>query len=231
VTTDDAHAVAGFLADHHDLADLLEEAALRAGADAVLHELTLLSAARAGQSLDTPRIEVRLQGHPVFAGRDHAYLMVIVDDHPAFEDDPRFANVLEDGRRYATLGAGPKNMNPFFSTLVSKVNRHWDTNPLLPDTFDIEIQHPDVIAGRRTERAVVEELFATDAGFNDGLDYDIVPFRWSGGYNSNSFLSGLLEVSGWDVEAPDGLPGWDKPVPDHAFGGITRAPAATPSAT
>ena len=208
--------VRAFLAQGGD-SDLLREAALRAGHQAVLHELRAVSRGLSGHSTDDHLIEIRLHTHPVLARRGHAYLMVISAGHPAFEDDPRFANVLPDGRRYATLGAGPRNMQPFFSTLVSNVNRAWDTTQLLPDTYDAGIQHPDVLAGRATEREVVERLFAADARYSDAFDYDAVPFRWSSGYNSNSYISGLLAATGWRVAKPPRVPGWTKPLPREAF--------------
>jgi hypothetical protein len=215
---DDADAAARFLRDHPGLAGELWERARTRRAPRVLHELDLRLGTPPGRSLDTPKIEVRLQGHSVLLGRDHAYLMVIIDDHPAFEDDPRFENRLPDGRRYATLGAGPRNMVPFFSELVSGVNRKADLCPILIDTFDIEIQHPRVETGEATERAVVDALFAMDAGYGDKIPYDIVPFDWSDGFNSNSFVAGLLEVTGWEVASPGRVPGWEKPLPPDAFG-------------
>lgn len=218
VERDDPDAAARVYNARPEALGAMRAAAMEAGAEAVLHELDLLEKAEAGQSLDTARIEVRLQGHSVILGRDHAYLMVIVDDHPAFDDDPRFSNTLPDGRRFATLGAGPQNMMPFFSTLISGVNRKADLSHLLIDTFDHEIQHPHVEAGIMTERAVVDMLFAADARYSDQLDYDIVPFRWSDGYNSNSFIAGLLTATGWQVSRPGRVPGWDKPVPEDWFG-------------
>ncbi|WOI53278.1 hypothetical protein [Parvularcula sp. LCG005] len=217
VAADDAALAASFLLQFPDCTAHLRRLAEKHGAEAVVHEIDLLTTPRDEPSLDTEKVEVRLQGHSVLFGRDHAYLMVIVDDHPAFRDDPRFANTLDDGRRYATLGAGPKNLMPFFSSLLSGVNREADLSPLLHDTFDIEIQHPDVTAGKRTERAVVEQLFDTDAAYNDRLNYDIIPLAWSDGFNSNSFISGLLEVSGWNAARPGKVPGWDKPVPPEHF--------------
>jgi hypothetical protein len=218
VRRDDADAAADFLAGHGEAAGDLMEHAEASGAQAVLRELRLLTGRPPGQSLDTPDIAIRLQGHSVILGRDHAYLMVIVaSDHPAFEDDPRFERRLPDGRRYATLGAGPRGMMPVFSTLVSGVNRAADLSHLLIDTFDMEVQHPEVEAGLRTERDVVDELLAVDAAYDDELPYDILPFPWSDGYNSNSYLSGLLEVTGWETERPGRVPGWNKPVPAEFF--------------
>ena len=213
---DDAAAVRGAL-DSGTPAAVLREAALGAGAHAVLFELEQLRRGATGASTDTPRVEVRLQAHPVLLGRDHAYLAVVTRGHPAFEDDPRFKTVLEDGGRLATLGAGPKNMNPLFSTLVSDVNRVWDTNQLLPDVYDAMIQHPEVTAGRITEREAIEALFAADARYADDTDYDMVPFGWSGGYNSNSYVSGLLAATGWEAARPPDVPGWDKPLPERLF--------------
>jgi hypothetical protein len=216
VARDDADAAAALLQTCPEAAGDLRAAAEEENAAAVLHELDLLSRPK-GSSLDTPALEVRLQGHSVILGRDHAYLMVIIDDHPAFEDDPRFSQTLPDGRRYATLGAGPRNMMPLFSELVSGVNRHADRSPFLIDTFDVEIQHPLVEEGAATERDIVDALFAADARYDDATAYDIVPFRWSDGYNSNSFIAGLLAFTGWQVEKPGRVPGWDKPLPAAAF--------------
>ncbi|MCQ8184450.1 hypothetical protein [Parvularcula maris] len=220
---DDPDAAADFLKRHPARRSELCRAAEAKGASAVLFELDRLASGAQGGSTDTPALELRLQGHSVVFGRDHAYLMVIVDDHPAFDDDPRFARRLEDGRRYATLGAGPRGMMPIFSTLVSGVNRAADLSPLLADTFDLEIQHPDVAAGQRTERDVVDELFAVDEGFSDELPYDILPFPWSDGYNSNSYISGLLQVTGWEADQPGRVPGWTKPVPAEFFTGKDQA--------
>ena len=200
-------------------AGALREAALRAGAQAVLFELAQLVRGQRGSSTDTPRVEVRLQTHPVFLGRGHAYLAVISAGHPAFEDDPRFANLSPDGRRFCTLGAGPRAWIPVFGTLVSDLNRRTDASALLPDTYDAEIQHPGVHAGEITEREAIERLFAADAAYDDATGYDIVPFRWSRGYNSNSYLSGLLAAAGWHAARPPSVPGWDKPLPKAMFGG------------
>lgn len=217
VLADDPDAAAAFLETCPEDLDALRRAATKTGARRVLHEIEVLTSPSENGSLDTPRIEIRLQGHSVILGRDHAYLMVIVDDHPAFAGDPRFENQLPDGRRYATLGAGPANMNPFFSTLISGINRKADLSALLIDTFDVEIQHPDVDGGLRTERAVVDELFAADSRYCDQFAYDIVPFSWSDGFNSNSYVAGLLSATGWQVERPGRVPGWTKPLPPDAF--------------
>ena len=213
---DDPAAVRAYL-DHGGDPARLRTAALNAGAQAVLFELRQILRGRSGASTDTPRVEIRLQTHPVFLGRDHAYLAVISANHPAFENDPRFANVAPDGRRFCTLGAGPKNFVMIFGTLVSQVNRRTDTTALLPDTYDAEIQHPGVLSGEITEREAVERLFAADAGYGDDIGYDAVPFRWSRGYNSNSYVSGLLAAAGWHAKRPPSVPGWDKPLPPSMF--------------
>ncbi|NNU14744.1 hypothetical protein HK107_00215 [Parvularcula sp. ZS-1/3] len=215
---DDPDRAASLLRAEPEALPALQKAARAAGAVKVLHELSVLEAAKATGTTDTPKIEIRLQGHSVLAGRDHAYLMIIVDDHPAFAEDQRFQSVLEDGRRYATIGAGPRNMMPFFSDLVSGVNRKADLSDLLTDTFDVDVQHPEVNAGRVTERAIVDALFEADARYSDGLAYDILPFNWSDGYNSNSYVAGLLQATGWEVDRPGRVPGWHKPVPKEKFG-------------
>ncbi|WP_031553613.1 hypothetical protein [Parvularcula oceani] len=215
---DDPAPVRALIAIDPSAEAVLYDAALRAGADAVLHELDALALGRRGLGTDTPRIEVRLQCHPVFARRDHAYLAIISAGHPAYEGDKRFKYVLPDGSRFCTMGAGPKNMNPLFGTLVSDLNRVWDVNQLLPDTYDAMIQHPGVTRGEITEREAVEYLFAADRAYADETDYDMVPFSWSGGYNSNSYIAGLLAAAGWEAKKPPRVPGWTKPLPREAFG-------------
>jgi hypothetical protein len=204
--------------------DALRSVAERHAARAVLFELAQLLRGQRGASTDTPRVEVRLQAHPVFLGRDHAYLAVVSRGHPFFDRDPRFRNGAEGGARFCTLGAGPKHMIPIFGTLVSDLNRLTDVSGLLPDTYDAELQHPAVLAGRATEREAIEALFAADGGYCDKLDYDPVPWRWSDGYNSNSYIAGLLAATGWRAEKPPSVPGWNKPLPPGAFGLEGAAP-------
>jgi len=67
-------------------------------------------------------------------------------------------------------------------------------------------------------------LLTADKNYGDDVDYDLFPKtgddvgRFGDGYNSNSFISGILEFL--DINLPEmksNVPGADKPLPDSYF--------------
>jgi hypothetical protein len=66
---------------------------------------------------------------------------------------------------------------------------------------------------------MVNRLFRLDANYRDNLPYDLSPQAAEPGYNSNSYVAGLLATAGFEnIETPDRpTPGFDKPVPKQAF--------------
>lgn len=164
--------------------------------------------------------EVRLQWHPVFGSSNHTLLRITPDNQQAYSDDARFSNVDSTGQRYATLGAGP-----VWGRLQSDVNRSSDA---APHEGGIVIQTPSGYAG---EDGFISKLFEADRNYGDNLDYDLFPaaegqgsiFIPDDGYNSNSYVSGLLGATGASAPNPPvSVPGYDKPVPAREFEPRTR---------
>ena len=158
--------------------------------------------------------ELRLQAHPVVGRQNHAKIAIIPDNQGKYKNDPNFSNRLEDGRRFATIGAGPSSNNPLRSNvLVSDINRERDVIQS-HNTSDNLLTLPQGVS----EDEMIASLFSADANYADNLPYELWPTSESGGYNSNSYVSGLLRTVGFeDVDAPPRTPGFDKPVPEQSF--------------
>jgi hypothetical protein len=70
----------------------------------------------------------------------------------------------------------------------------------------------------KTEDDFIQLLFDTDAKYKDKLDYELFPLSWTDGYNSNGYVSGLVNASTGSVPAqPSDTPGFEKPVPAKHF--------------
>ena len=64
---------------------------------------------------------------------------------------------------------------------------------------------------------MIAALFAADAGYNDKLDYDVLP-AISDGYNSNSYARGMLDRAGFKAIPKLGyVPGYNKPIPSSSI--------------
>jgi RHS repeat-associated protein len=147
----------------------------------------------------------------------HTFLRITPSDQERYANDPRFANIDSQGRRFLTIGAGPDSGN-----LVSDLNRELDIRP-----HDASVLVP--VGGRyTTEEALIEALLSLDSHYQDNLEYDLFPRNQGdgrllildAGYNSNSYISGLLEAAGLSRPQITGvLPatGWDKPLPAQYF--------------
>ena len=153
-------------------------------------------------------LDVLHQAHPVALGLDHSKVTIIPDNQARYANDPRFNNTTEDGRRYATLGAGPEDGN-----LVSNLNRLWDIN-LDHNVYSEECPLPGDLDN---EDEFIDRLFELDRRYRDNVDYEYFPNRYSDGNNSNSYVNGLLRAAGVEMPAPPSSPGYDKPVPAEAF--------------
>ncbi len=157
-------------------------------------------------------LEILLETHPVALGNNHSKITIIPDNQAAYANDPRFSNTLPDGRKYATLGAGPEDGN-----LVSNPNRPRDIN-LDHNNSSTSLNPADCGDGSRSEDQIIEDLFKSDGAYDDKFDYELFPNRFSNGYNSNGYVSGLLNAVGFSPSAPPGTPGFTKPVPKKSFG-------------
>jgi hypothetical protein len=160
--------------------------------------------------IDLLGLEVLLETHPVALGNNHSKIVMIVDCNSKFFKDPRFKNIIgTDGKKvYATLGAGPVGGH-----LVSNVNRPTDVDRS-NNKYSAKVGPSDQAA----EDIFIAFLFALDAKYKDKLDYELLPLPWTDGYNSNGYVSGLLNAATGKMPAqPSNTPGFQKPVPAKHF--------------
>jgi len=122
-----------------------------------------------------------------------------------------FDNVFEGGHiKYATLGAGPSDLN----TLASLLSR--------PNDRNLGIKSEMTNLGIYDE-VVIDNLFANRQYFEDNNNYSVPYNMYSGyngkeGYNSNSFTSALLRSVGVDATPSVFAPGWSlNPLPETYF--------------
>lgn len=151
----------------------------------------------------------------------HSFLVITPEDQALWANDPRFANTDAHGCHYTTIGAGPQNdigsLFGFGGMLEAEIGRR--------DISSTQ-EHKHVLGsswlGLGSEDAEIELLFALTGHYNmDPVSYSLFP-EFGNGYNSNSFISGLLFAAGYPRPAIGGLftiaPGWEKPVPvDHYY--------------
>lgn len=105
-----------------------------------------------------------LQWHDVVPGQYHTLLRVTPTNQEAYAQDPRFRNIDDQGRRYATIGAG----RDFWGSLVSNTNRENDIEPHEPG---IPISPP----GGMSEDALISLMLKADRDYPDDLNYDFLP--------------------------------------------------------
>ncbi|ARU58895.1 MAG: hypothetical protein MI864_14885 [Pseudomonadales bacterium] len=162
---------------------------------------------------------IELQWHSVAGDNFHTLLRVTPNNQALYKKDKRF--VLKDGNQklYVTFGAGPE-----WGKLVSNNNRGADKTPHSAGQ-SLSVKVPQKY---RNEVEFIEALFVLDKQYKDHLDYDLFPATvgnevwWlaDDGYNSNSFIAGLLKASGVKPipTPPVSVPGFNKPVPSKYFG-------------
>lgn len=150
---------------------------------------------------------------PTSAAR-HTALRFTPDQQGVVRNNAQFNNIDQDGNRYIVFSAGPE-----WNRLVSSVNRSSD---LGPQEGSVEIQIPK----GKTEFQYFNSVATADRAYNDNLDYDLYPAKdedrsilWADdGYNSDSYVAGLLGATGVNPPQIDQYtPGYDKPVPEKCF--------------
>ena len=140
-------------------------------------------------------------------GPRHTNLRLYPDD-PASVASRHNVTLLTDeaGRSYYVLGAGPEN-----GMLVSAGMRETDLHTY-PNSLAQGVKTPDGM----TNDEFIGEIIENSRSFRNGShNYDLFPEITPGeGYNSNSYVSGLLQTSGGSAEKPSGVvPGWRTPAP------------------
>lgn len=85
-----------------------------------------------------------------------------------------------------------------------------------PHQSGIEINY--CLVDYKNEDEFIDRLIELAEYYMDNLQYEINP-SWGGGYNSNSFIHGLLNAAhGKYSRPPVNVTGWEQPVPSEAFG-------------
>ncbi|MGA3266721.1 MAG: hypothetical protein ABSE16_07860 [Verrucomicrobiota bacterium] len=148
----------------------------------------------------------------------HSLLVITPDNQAEYANDARFQNFDSNKRRFATIGAGPVGSiltSAEGALLTYGVNRPTDIDK--PKEHRQVLPLPSRYGGN--EDAAVKELFRLGDAYNKHREqYTLFPNNgW--GYNSNSFIEGLVEVAGYDplVSGAD-TPGLHHPVPPADFG-------------
>lgn len=169
---------------------------------------------------------VELQTHSVAFGFDHLSVLITPQDPSLYHDndsddhadeDPLFVR-RGDGSFALSLGAGPEPL--VGGDLVARFNR--------PNDIELHTaaqRHTlSTPSGFADSRAWVNALISRSAGYGDNLDYSYFPEGIDEGFNSNSFVAGLLAATGTVVADPSTIfvdgdyPGFPTPVPTAAFG-------------
>ena len=149
--------------------------------------------------------------HPVAGDIYHSKIVIIPDEQAAYVNDPRF-KVNEQGQYSATIGAGPEG---FPWRLIAGVDRKRDVSQPCDNATPLHL--PPVY---RDENDAIKNLFdlANDYNRNPEL-YGLFPTNKGSYYNSNSFVSGLLNAAGFDPPMNTGAytPGYNKPVPGYRY--------------
>jgi uncharacterized protein RhaS with RHS repeats len=155
--------------------------------------------------------------HQVTSASDarHTAIRFTPDDQSKIKNNHQFNNIDKDGNRYVVISAGPE-----YNNLVSRPNRSSDLGPQ-------EGSKEFPVPKGKSEFQFFNSVARAVNAYNDDLDYDLFPakegegrtFVPDDGYNSNSFVSGILGATG--AKAPEinsvELPGYDKPVPSECF--------------
>ncbi|ACG74298.1 hypothetical protein AnaeK_3077 [Anaeromyxobacter sp. K] len=150
--------------------------------------------------------EVDLQWHSVTKESFHTSIRITPENQDAYRNDSRFKEV--DGKLTMTLGAGPD----LAMRLKNAPNREKDATPH-PDTHSQIAVPPQY----KSDDQFISALLSLDSAYKGDASYFFFPGRES--YNSNSYVSGLLNAAGAQVAPPPvSAPGWDRPLPASYFG-------------
>jgi len=114
--------------------------------------------------------------------------------------------------RYSTVSAYDSDSRPLFDgTLVSEVN--WPR-----DHPSLTLRLGDVAGPGGVASIYWNSLLAADGRYDDDLRYDLFPSLGEAGYNSNSFVSGLVRATlGMSTIEMATFVGGETPVPVSAF--------------
>lgn len=138
---------------------------------------------------------------------NHLAIVLAPDNPKDFANSPLFQST---SGAEATLGAQPfgTGSDDVYGSLVSKPNYSGDA--------PCHLNHLTLVATPEgmTDTSFINSLLAAANRYDNNLDYVPLPDPWGIGYNSNSFVSGVIKAAGG---TPPSLPGWTpgygKPIP------------------
>ncbi len=111
--------------------------------------------------------------------------VVLIPDRPQDFKDRTGWTPGADGKISATLGGQPSSGN-----LISSPNNPGDR--LEKGAFQQDISAPEGMS----DTDFVNRLIGAAGSYKDDLKYEIIPGKEGGGYNSNSYVSGVLKGAG-----------------------------------
>ncbi len=156
-------------------------------------------------STDPDGRKVELQHHTVFIPPiDHSLLRITP------ENQARWRHLAGD-KGFFTIGAGPEG--PLSNNiLVAGIDRVRDVTVSKNGSYTVPLP-----SGYSNEDDFISALLARTKSYNNDVSYDFFP-NVSAGYNSNSFISGLLGTFGFNFGSSYMLlPGFSKPLPAQNF--------------
>lgn len=152
--------------------------------------------------------------------QDHSYLVITPTDQARWGNQGLFKNIDSKGNYFAVVSAGPEH--PYRSLvglggqLMPSPNRDTDIRAARNNTMQLEI--PSIY---RNENAAIQAILNASSNYGaNTVPYAAMANGFGGKphYNSNSFVSGLLDALGFAYGNPQGNPvGFDQPVPMHHF--------------
>jgi|GEM_PF-2289637 len=144
---------------------------------------------------------VKVWLHKVAFGNYHLSIKLEPENQAKYANDPRFQNIDSNNKRFATIGAGPDNLD------ILKISSDWLGNLNAGETVlggldginrtrDIDITNKvwesENLVPKELDDFYINKLFALNAGYNNKLGYELFPDTRDENYNSNSYVAGLL---------------------------------------
>lgn len=144
----------------------------------------------------------------------HSLLVIVPDDQRAFAGDSHFVVRGHMGQLIATVGSGPDSSWIIAGNLIYGNNRQTDMDKVLSgETYIVG----EIIPGKGdNENNLIRRIFTLAENYQNDAKYSLYPSKNGSGYNSNSFIYGLLKALGIkNPPIPFGydMPGARKPLP------------------
>jgi RHS repeat-associated protein len=164
-------------------------------------------------STDPTGMVILLAIHSVAGGFNHSKIVIIPANQAKYANNKYFSKILPNGKRFATIGAGEVN-----GKLVAGLNRDTDVEKM-QSAMNIQEQVLRNLNGMSEDEAI-DALLNASQEYDNQADYMLFPGTpgRTGGYNSNSFIAGLLNrlgISGYG--RPFIAPGFMTPLPPKYF--------------